>query len=50
MTRLLVRADDLEIHQQDWVVPLEVTSTPIRDDSGKIIYAIATHCQNQLCE
>jgi PAS domain S-box-containing protein len=36
-----VRADDLEIHQEDRIVPLEVTSTPIRDDSGKIIYAIA---------
>ncbi|HAX80414.1 MAG TPA: diguanylate cyclase [Cyanobacteria bacterium UBA11372] len=36
-----VRADDLEIHQADRIVPLEVTSTPIRDDRGKIIYAIA---------
>lgn len=38
----IVRTDDLEIHQQKRIVPLEISSTPIRDETGKICYAIAT--------
>jgi len=33
--------DDIEIHQADNVIPLEVSATPIFDDKGRIIYAIA---------
>lgn len=33
--------DDTEIHQGDQVIPLEVWATPIFDDKGKVIYAIA---------
>jgi signal transduction histidine kinase/FixJ family two-component response regulator len=38
----IVRTDDLEIHQEKRIVPLEISSTPIRDETGKICYAIAT--------
>ncbi|NER21246.1 MAG: response regulator [Symploca sp. SIO1C2] len=34
-------ADDLELHQEDKIVPLEVWATPIFDDQGRMIYAIA---------
>lgn len=34
--------EDLEIHQQKKILPGEVWATPIYDDQGKIIYAIAT--------
>ncbi|NES20198.1 MAG: response regulator [Symploca sp. SIO3E6] len=34
-------ADDLELHQEDKIVPLEVWATPIFDDKGHIVYAIA---------
>ncbi len=34
-------ADDLELHQGDKIVPLEVWATPIFDDKGQIVYAIA---------
>jgi signal transduction histidine kinase len=37
-----VSADDLELHVCDRIIPLEVLSTPIFDESGRIIYAIAT--------
>lgn len=33
--------DDVEIHQGDKIIPLEVWATPIFDDRGKIVYAIA---------
>lgn len=33
--------DDVEIHQGDKVIPLEVWATPIFDDKGKVLYAIA---------
>lgn len=33
--------DDLEIRQQDQTIPVEVWATPIFDDRGKIVYAIA---------
>ncbi|MCU0546736.1 MAG: AAA family ATPase [Oscillatoriaceae cyanobacterium Prado104] len=34
-------ADDLELHQPDKVIPLEVSSTPIFDETGNLVYAIA---------
>jgi len=34
-------ADDLEIHQSNIVVPLEVWTTPIYNESGQVSYAIA---------
>jgi|GEM_PF-4849741 len=34
-------ADDLELHQGDKTVPLEVWATPIFDEKGQIVYAIA---------
>jgi|JFJP01.1.fsa_nt_gi diguanylate cyclase (GGDEF)-like protein/PAS domain S-box-containing protein len=37
-----VQVSDLEIHRPDRVVPLEVTATPIFDQQGQVIYAIAT--------
>lgn len=33
--------DDMEIHHPDKIIPLEVRGTPIYDEGGKIIYAIA---------
>ncbi|NER52362.1 MAG: response regulator [Symploca sp. SIO1A3] len=33
--------DNLELHQGDKIVPLEVWATPIFDDKGQIVYAIA---------
>jgi PAS domain S-box-containing protein len=35
-----VKADDLEIYQPDKIVPIEASSTPIFDETGKIVYAI----------
>ncbi|MBO3457304.1 AAA family ATPase [Aetokthonos hydrillicola Thurmond2011] len=35
------RADDLELRYSERIVPLEVTSTPIFDDTGNVEYAIA---------
>ncbi|MGB3513915.1 MAG: AAA family ATPase [Microcoleaceae cyanobacterium] len=35
------KADDLELHQSGQIIPLEVSSTPIFDETGKISYAIA---------
>jgi len=35
------KADDIELHQPDKILPLEVCTTPIFDDTGKIAYAIA---------
>ncbi|HSF76201.1 MAG TPA: AAA family ATPase, partial [Microcoleus sp.] len=37
-----VKVDDIEFHRPDKIVSLEVSSTPIVDDTGKINYAIAT--------
>ena len=37
-----VRTDLLEIHQGENRIPLEISSTPIRDETGTIHYAIAT--------
>lgn len=36
-----IHVDNLEVHQQNKIIPLEVLSTPIFDESGKIVYAIA---------
>jgi CheY-like chemotaxis protein len=36
-----VKADDLELHQSEGIIPLEVISTPIFDQAQRIIYAIA---------
>ncbi len=36
-----VKVDDLELHQPDKILPLEVSSTPIFDENGKVVYAIA---------
>jgi PAS domain S-box-containing protein len=36
-----VHVDNLELHQQNKIIPLEVLSTPIFDEFGKVIYVIA---------
>ena len=36
-----VNADDLELHQPDKIIPIEISTTPIFDETGKIVYAIA---------
>lgn len=36
-----VTVDDMEVHQGDKIVPLEVWATPIFDEKGQIVYAIA---------
>ncbi|WP_228051651.1 hybrid sensor histidine kinase/response regulator [Sphaerospermopsis aphanizomenoides] len=36
-----IRADDLELHSSEGILPLEVTSTPIFDEMGNVEYAIA---------
>jgi PAS domain S-box-containing protein len=33
--------DDIEIHQADQTIPLEVSATPVFDEKGQITYAIA---------
>lgn len=35
-----VRVDDLEVHQQDRIIPLEAWGSPIFDDKGNILYAM----------
>ncbi|MBD2125603.1 PAS domain-containing protein [Microcoleus sp. ZQ-A2] len=35
-----ITLDDLEIHQPDKIVPLEVWATPIYDEQGAILYAL----------
>ena len=37
-----VTADDLEIHQDNKIVPLEASATPVYDTKGNIVYAINT--------
>ncbi|HEY9610786.1 ATP-binding protein [Allocoleopsis sp.] len=34
-------ANNIEIHQGDKIIPLEVWATPIFDEQGKVVYAIA---------
>ncbi|MDY7016228.1 MAG: response regulator, partial [Cyanobacteriota bacterium] len=41
LTGETVRAEDLEIHHPDRVIPLEVSTTPIQDETGQISQAIA---------
>jgi PAS domain S-box-containing protein len=36
-----VRVDDLELHQADCRIPLEISATPIFSENGKIAYSIA---------
>lgn len=36
------RVDNMEIRQGEKIIPVEVSASPIFDDSGKLIYAIAT--------
>ena len=36
-----VAVDDLEIHQGDKIIPLEIWATPIFDQKGEIVYAMA---------
>ncbi|OQW91057.1 MAG: hypothetical protein BWK79_17925 [Beggiatoa sp. IS2] len=36
-----INVDDMELHLDDKLVPLEVWATPIFDDDGRILYAIA---------
>ncbi len=36
-----VKVDDMELHQPDKILPLEVSTTPIFDETGKIVSAIA---------
>lgn len=36
-----VHADDLELHQPDKIIPVEISTTPIFDETGKLVYAIA---------
>jgi PAS domain S-box-containing protein len=35
------KADDLELHQSNKIISLEVSTTPIFDETGKLVYAIA---------
>ncbi|MEG4089072.1 AAA family ATPase [Microcoleus sp. K1-B6] len=42
LTGETVKVDDIEFHRPDKIVSLEVSSTPIVDETGKINYAIAT--------
>ncbi len=37
----ITSVDDIEIHQADKIIPLEASATPIFDEKGKIVYAIA---------
>lgn len=37
-----VTSEDLEIHQNGKIIPLEVSATPIYDSQGKIVFAINT--------
>jgi diguanylate cyclase (GGDEF)-like protein len=39
-----VVVDDVELHIANKIIPLEVSATPIFDNKGKIIYAIAAFC------
>ncbi|NJL90252.1 MAG: PAS domain S-box protein [Coleofasciculaceae cyanobacterium SM2_1_6] len=36
------QADDLELHDADRIVPLEVVANPVFDGDGRVIYVIAT--------
>lgn len=36
-----ITTDDVELHQGDKIIPLEVWATPIFDEQGQVVYAIA---------
>jgi PAS domain S-box-containing protein len=36
------RVDDMEIHQNNQTIPIEVWGTPVFDEQGSVVYAIAT--------
>jgi PAS domain S-box-containing protein len=36
-----VEVDDIQLHQANKIIPIKVFSTPIFDENGKIVYAIA---------
>jgi diguanylate cyclase (GGDEF)-like protein len=36
-----VKTEDIELHQNDKIIPLEVSTTPIIDETGEVNYAIA---------
>jgi len=36
-----VKSDDLELHQPDKIIPLEIFTTPIFNETGQVVYAIA---------
>lgn len=38
----ITTTDDIEIHQDDQTIPLEVSATPVFDEKGQIVYAIST--------
>lgn len=42
LTGKFAKTDDLEIRHPDRIIYLEVSATPIFDDQGQVIYAIAT--------
>ncbi|MBD1922696.1 AAA family ATPase [Microcoleus sp. FACHB-831] len=41
LTGETAKADDLELYHPDKIVPLEVSTTPIFDETGNVVYAIA---------
>ena len=41
LTGETVHAEDIEIHHPDRIIPIEVSTTPIRDEMGQISHAIA---------
>ncbi|MBP0016071.1 MAG: response regulator [Cyanobacteria bacterium SBLK] len=36
-----IKVDDAELHRGDRVIPLEISATPIYDEAGALVYAIA---------
>nr|WP_322721093.1 PAS domain-containing protein [Nostoc sp. ChiQUE02]MDZ8234190.1 PAS domain S-box protein [Nostoc sp. ChiQUE02] len=36
------RTDDLEIHRGNTIIPVEIWGTPVFDEQGNVVYAIAT--------
>ncbi|MEH2160511.1 MAG: AAA family ATPase [Nostoc sp.] len=36
-----IRTDDLEIHQGETIIPIEAWGTPVFDEQGNVVYAIA---------
>ncbi|MEH2320513.1 PAS domain S-box protein [Nostoc sp.] len=42
LRRERTRIDDIEIHQNGKTIPIEAWGTPVFDEQGKVVYAIAT--------